>query len=118
MSGKLVELEAFATLPRHARLMGLDIGAKTIGLSLSDVERVIASPLDTIIRAKFTKDAQELVALIMRHGVGGLVLGLPRNMDGARRNRLAPSRATLRPSSSFPSPFGTSASPPPRSHAR
>lgn len=82
MSGKLVELEDLATLPRQARLMGLDIGAKTIGMSLSDVERIIASPLDTIIRKKFTKDAQELTTLITRHEVGGLVLGLPRNMDG------------------------------------
>jgi putative Holliday junction resolvase len=96
MSGKLVELEAFATLPRHARLMGLDIGAKTIGLSLSDVERVIASPLDTIIRAKFTKDAQELVALIMRHGVGGLVLGLPRNMDGSEGRAAQSARSFAR----------------------
>jgi putative Holliday junction resolvase len=82
MSGKLVDLEALATLPRHARLMGLDIGAKTIGTSLSDVERIIASPLETIMRRKFTKDAQELATLIARHAVGGLVLGLPRNMDG------------------------------------
>jgi len=82
MSGKLVELEALATLPRHARLMGLDIGAKTIGTSLSDVERIIASPLETIMRRKFTKDAQELATLIARNAVGGLVLGLPRNMDG------------------------------------
>ena len=82
MSGKLVEIEILATLPRHARLMGLDIGAKTIGTSLSDVERIIASPLETIMRRKFTKDAQELITLIARHGVGGLVLGLPRNMDG------------------------------------
>ncbi|MGC1578587.1 MAG: Holliday junction resolvase RuvX [Beijerinckiaceae bacterium] len=82
MSGKLVELEALATLPRHTRLMGLDIGAKTIGTSLSDVERIIASPLETIMRRKFTKDAQELAKLIARHAVAGLVLGLPRNMDG------------------------------------
>ena len=76
--------------------MGLDIGAKTIGLSLSDVERVIASPLDTIIRAKFTKDAQELVALIMRHGVGGLVLGLPRNMDGSEGRAAQSARSFAR----------------------
>lgn len=63
--------------------MGLDIGAKTIGMSLSDVERIIASPLDTILRKKFTKDAQELAKLITRHAVAGLVLGLPRNMDGS-----------------------------------
>ena len=83
MSGTLVELEALSTLPRQARLMGLDIGAKTIGTSLSDVERIIASPLKTIMRTKFTKDARELSKLIAHHGVAGIVLGLPRNMDGS-----------------------------------
>lgn len=82
MSGKLVELETLAALPRQARLMGLDIGTKTIGTSLSDVGRTIASPLETIMRTKFTKDAEELAKLIARHGVAGLILGLPRNMDG------------------------------------
>ncbi len=82
MSGKLVELETLAALPRQARLMGLDIGTKTIGTSLSDVGRTIASPLETIMRTKFTKDAEELAKLITRHGVAGLILGLPRNMDG------------------------------------
>ncbi len=82
MSGKLVELETLAALPRQARLMGLDIGTKTIGTSLSDVGRTIASPLETIMRRKFTKYAEELAKLIARHGVAGLILGLPRNMDG------------------------------------
>jgi putative Holliday junction resolvase len=83
MTGKVVELEALAALPRHARLIGLDIGSKTIGTSLSDVERIIASPLTTIMRTKFTKDAQELLALVTHHGVAGIVIGLPRNMDGS-----------------------------------
>ncbi|MBV9566783.1 MAG: Holliday junction resolvase RuvX, partial [Hyphomicrobiales bacterium] len=83
MSGTPVDLETLAALPRYARLMGLDMGAKTIGVSLSDVERIIASPLKTILRTKFTKDVRELSELIARHGVGGIVLGLPRNMDGS-----------------------------------
>ena len=83
MPAQIVEIEALSSLPRHARLMGLDLGSKTIGLALSDVERSIASPLETIIRTKFTKDVQRLLALAAQHGVGGLVIGLPRNMDGS-----------------------------------
>jgi putative Holliday junction resolvase len=83
MPATIVEIEALLTLPRHARLMGLDLGSKTIGLALSDVERKIASPLETIARTKFTKDARELMALLARHAVAGIVIGLPRNMDGS-----------------------------------
>jgi putative Holliday junction resolvase len=83
MPAQIVEIEALSSLPRHARLLGLDLGSKTIGLALSDVERSIASPLETIIRTKFTKDVQRLLALAAQHGVGGLVIGLPRNMDGS-----------------------------------
>ena len=105
MSGKLVEIEILATLPRHARLMGLDIGAKTIGTSLSDVERIIASPLETIMRRKFTKDAQELITLIARHGVGGLVLGLPRNMDGTEGPAAQSARSFARRPPTQAAPF-------------
>ena len=83
MPAQIVEIEALSSLPRHARLMGLDLGSKTIGLALSDVERSIASPLETIIRTKFTKDVQRLLALAAQHGVGGLVIGLPRNINGS-----------------------------------
>jgi putative Holliday junction resolvase len=83
MSGNIVEIEALLALPRQARLMGLDLGSKTIGLALSDVERSIASPLETILRSKFTKDVGTLLELAARHGVSGLVIGLPRNMDGS-----------------------------------
>ena len=82
MSANLVELERFRALPRGARLLGLDLGSKTIGLALSDVDRMIASPLETIRRRRFTQDAASLVGAAQRHGVAGLVLGLPRNMDG------------------------------------
>ncbi len=83
MPGKIVELEAFMALPHHARLMGIDLGSKRIGLGLSDVGRSIASPLDTIERTKFTKDAARIIGLAERHGVAGMVIGLPRNMDGS-----------------------------------
>ncbi|HYM32897.1 MAG TPA: Holliday junction resolvase RuvX [Candidatus Cybelea sp.] len=74
-------------LKAGARLLGLDVGTKTIGLALSDAGLVIASPLGTIRRGKFTKDAETLRQVIGRHGVGGLVIGLPINMDGSEGPR-------------------------------
>jgi putative Holliday junction resolvase len=79
-------------LPKGARLMGLDLGAKTIGVALSDAGRTIASPLETLKRKKFTADAAALRALIDAHGVGGLVLGLPINMDGSEGPRCQSTR--------------------------
>ena len=71
-----------AAVPEGLRLIGLDIGTKTIGLALSDIRRVIATPLETIRRRRFREDAARLVALIDEHGVGGLVIGLPLTMAG------------------------------------
>ena len=85
-----------AALPRHARLMGLDLGTKTIGLALSDVRLTIASPFDTIRRGKFTKDAEQLLALMDKHEVAGLVLGLPVEMDGREGARCQSTRAFAR----------------------
>jgi putative Holliday junction resolvase len=65
------------------RLLGLDLGEKTIGLALSDTLLTVASPLRTLKRGKFKADALALGELILEHGVGGLVLGLPLNMDGS-----------------------------------
>jgi len=70
-------------LTKGQRLMGLDLGSKTIGLALSDVSLTVASPLETIKRTKFQSDAARLIALAEAHGVGGLVIGLPLNMDGS-----------------------------------
>jgi putative Holliday junction resolvase len=88
--------EIRSMLPREARLMGLDLGAKTIGLALSDVRLSIASPFDTIRRAKFTKDVEALFALMDKHGVAGLVLGLPVEMDGTEGARCQSTRAFVR----------------------
>jgi putative Holliday junction resolvase len=72
-----------ASVPAGMRLLGLDIGTKTIGLALSDTRLVIASPLDTIRRrGRFRDDAAALFAAIDRHGVGGLVIGLPLALTG------------------------------------
>lgn len=87
-------------LPPRARLMGIDLGTKTIGLALSDVEHRIATPLETIRRVKFTPDAQALAKLAERHAVGALVIGLPLNMDGSEGPRAQATRTfarTLKP---------------------
>jgi putative holliday junction resolvase len=71
-----------ALLPPAARLLGLDVGAKTIGLALSDTRLAIATPFDTVRRVKFKDDMAALTAAIDRHDVGGLVVGLPLRLDG------------------------------------
>jgi putative Holliday junction resolvase len=85
--------EILPLLTRDQRVMGLDLGTKTIGLALSDVSRTIATPLSTIIRKKFTQDAEALFALVAKHDVGALVLGLPVSMDGTEGPRCQSSRS-------------------------
>ena len=65
------------------RLLGLDIGIKTIGLALSDAGLKIATPVKILYRTKFTPDVAELISLVDEQNVGGLVLGWPLNMDGS-----------------------------------
>lgn len=96
MSVPTITLDEMADLPRGARLMGLDLGTKTIGLAISDVERRIASPLETIRRTKFTADAEALLKLAAKHGVAVLVLGLPLNMDGSEGPRVQATKAFSR----------------------
>lgn len=74
--------ELRSALAPNTRLLGLDLGEKTIGLALSDTLLTIATPLETLKRGKFTADADILDALISEHGVGGLVIGLPLNLEG------------------------------------
>jgi putative holliday junction resolvase len=85
-----------AALPRNARVLGVDLGTKTIGLALSDVERRIATPLETLRRTKFTADAQKLVAILRRFEGGALLFGLPLNMDGSEGPRAQATRAFAR----------------------
>lgn len=96
MSANLVPLETFLNLPDHARLLGLDLGTKTIGLALSDVERQIATPLETIKRVKFGLDAAALLKIAAKFDVAGLVIGLPLNMDGTEGPRVQSTRAFVR----------------------
>jgi putative Holliday junction resolvase len=76
-----------AALARNQRLLGLDVGEKTVGLALSDPALSVASPLTTIRRTKFTADAAALLKLAGERGVGGLVIGLPLNMNGSEGPR-------------------------------
>jgi len=69
-------------VPKDARLLGLDLGEKTIGLALSDTSRTIATPMLTLKRGRFAVDAEQLAVIISEQKVAGLVIGLPLNMDG------------------------------------
>ena len=81
-------------LPPRSRLLGLDLGIKTIGLAISDPGLMVASPIETIRRGKrFADDAKALLDLIDRRGVGGLIVGLPINMDGSEGPRCQSVRA-------------------------
>ncbi|MBY0612308.1 MAG: Holliday junction resolvase RuvX [Beijerinckiaceae bacterium] len=94
---RLISLEDLApTLKRHDRLMGLDLGTKTIGLALSDLERSIATPHKIIQRRKFTLDAADLLAVAAEYNVVSLVIGLPLNMDGSEGPRVQSTRAFIR----------------------
>ena len=74
--------ELIKYLPQKNRLLGLDVGRKTIGLAVSDSDMKIATTVGTIRRSKFTKDVKNLDAIITERQVNGLVLGLPISMDG------------------------------------
>jgi len=87
---------ALETLPPKVRLMGLDLGTRTIGVAISDLTRQIATPVETIARTKFTSDAKKLLCLALRHDVGAIVLGLPVNMDGSEGPRAQSTRAFAR----------------------
>lgn len=80
----LLSLDALAAgLPVSSRLIGLDPGSKTVGVALSDLSRMVASPAENLKRGNFRDLAARLEALIKAEDVGGLVVGLPLNMDGS-----------------------------------
>ena len=96
MSNVLTVDQLAAVLPTKGRLLGLDLGTKTIGLGLSDVERRLAAPLETIQRVKFGKDVERLLSAVTRFEVQALVVGLPLNMDGSEGPRAQATRAFVR----------------------
>ena len=79
--------------PRHTRLLGLDLGTKTIGLAISDLTWNIASPLETIKRKKFMIDAKRIIEIIESNKIRALVLGLPLNMNGTEGPRCQSTRS-------------------------
>ena len=81
---------------RNKRLMGLDLGTKTIGIAISDVRLTIATARETLQRKKFTLDAQYLIAMAEREDIFAFVLGLPLNMDGSEGPRVQATRAFVR----------------------
>lgn len=85
-----------ALLPRSARLIGVDPGTRTFGLALSDLSRLIASPLETIRRTKFDADAARLLDLAAAHRAAGFVVGLPAHLDGGEGRRAQSARAFAR----------------------
>jgi len=88
--------ELAAALKPGERLFGLDLGEKTIGIALCDTMLTIATPLETIAKRKFTLDAEALIALIKKHNVGGLVIGLPLNMNATEGPSVQSARAFAR----------------------
>lgn len=93
----LEEIDSFsAALPQHRALIGLDLGDKTIGVAISDSLLSIASPHETIRRRKFGLDAARLLEIAAERNVGGIILGLPRNMDGSEGPRCQSTRAFAR----------------------
>jgi putative holliday junction resolvase len=96
-SGNVISIEDLAgRLTGNARLIGLDVGTKTIGMALSDLTRSVATPRDTIRRTKFTQDVEQLRKVIEENQVSAIVIGLPINMDGSEGPRSQSSRAFAR----------------------
>jgi putative Holliday junction resolvase len=88
--------EAAALLPARGALIGLDLGTKTIGVAVSDPDRRVAAPVETVARKRFSADAARILALAAERRAVGCVLGLPINMDGTEGPRAQATRAFAR----------------------
>ncbi|SFV31107.1 putative holliday junction resolvase [Devosia crocina] len=88
--------EGLDTIPPAGKILGLDLGTKTIGVAVSDGMRYSATPLETIKRTKFTQDAERIIELVQGHQAVALILGLPLNMDGSEGPRVQSTRAFAR----------------------
>ncbi len=78
------------------RILGLDLGSKTIGIALSDTLQHVATPLETLKRKKFTADAKHLLALVDKFNIAAFVIGMPLNMDGTEGSRIQSTNAFVR----------------------
>lgn len=92
----MTEDNPLSEIPDRGKIMGLDLGTKTIGVAVSDGMRYSATPLETIKRTKFTQDAERIIELIGQNQIVALILGLPLNMDGTEGPRVQSTRAFAR----------------------
>lgn len=83
-------------LPARGRLLGLDVGSKTIGIAVSDIDRSIATAHKTIERKRFTPDVEKMLAIAAAENAAALVVGLPINLDGSEGPRAQSTRAFVR----------------------
>ncbi len=95
MTTLTIEELAEVLQPRQA-IAGLDLGTKTIGLSMSDLGRRFATPRTVLKRVKFTQDAETLLAFAAKENVAAFIIGLPTNMDGSAGPRVQATRAFVR----------------------
>src|SRR6202051_2703575 len=89
-------MEPAALLPPRGALIGLDLGTKTIGVAVSDPDRRLAAPVETVARRRFNQDAGRVLELAAERRAIGFVLGLPINMDGTEGARAQSTRAFAR----------------------
>lgn len=92
----MTETDPLEAIPPTGKILGLDLGTKTIGVAVSDAMRYSASPLETIKRTKFTQDAERIIQLVAENNAVALILGLPLNMDGTEGPRVQSTRAFAR----------------------
>jgi len=92
----LTENDTLDAIPPTGKILGLDLGTKTIGVAISDGMRYSATPLETIRRTKFTQDAERIIELVAENKAIAIILGLPLNMDGSEGPRVQSTRAFAR----------------------
>lgn len=92
--------------PRDVRLMGLDLGSKTIGVAVSNAGQTISTSITTIERRKFTQDLAELGKIAKEYEIGGIVLGWPLNMDGSAGPRCDSTRSFADELARYPQELG------------
>ncbi|MCI5060957.1 MAG: Holliday junction resolvase RuvX [Alphaproteobacteria bacterium] len=102
----LKDQEIAGKVPKNIRLMGLDLGTKTIGVAVSDAAQSIATPVTTIQRTKFSKDIVELGKVTREFDIEGYVLGWPLNMDGSQGPRCDATRSFADEMGKHPDIFG------------
>jgi len=89
-------LDFNGSISKTTAVRGLDLGSKTIGVAISDSFRSIATPLKTIRRTKFSEEVKVLFQLISEREISGIIIGLPKNMDGTEGARCQSTRAFAR----------------------